>query len=94
MQQLPFAVLTTEDACDAQGNRSDLLAAADLRLEPLYLDDVCKVAHHASGEVVKADCLAIAVVRRGSPSGILNRVPATEGWVERVSQGGVLGMAV
>jgi hypothetical protein len=43
MQDLPVAILGTEDARHAQRNRDDLVASGDLRLKPLDLENVAEV---------------------------------------------------
>jgi len=55
VQQSPLAVLQAIDARHAKGDRSDLVAARDLCLEPFDLKCVPNVADSDLGEVLERD---------------------------------------
>jgi len=94
MHELPRAVFRTKDTRHPQGNRSDLLAPADLRLKPLDLEDVREVRGYAFREGLELDGSAVAVVRCGSPSGLLN-LTAAAGWrAKGIREGGIIALAV
>lgn len=93
MHELPSAVFRTEDARDAQGNRSDLLAPADFRLEPLDFQDVPEVRGYAFREVLELDGPAVAVVRCGSTSRLLDLTPTAGGRAKGVREGDVFTLA-
>jgi hypothetical protein len=93
MHELPGAVFRTKDARDAQGNGSDLLAPANLRLEPLDFQDVRELRGYALREVLELDGSAVAVVRCGSPSGLLDLTPTTGGRTKGVRDGRVFALA-
>src|SRR5215216_3287741 len=94
MDELPGAGVGPEDARRAQRERRDLLAAADLRLEPLDLEDArelrCYVPHH----FLEADRPALAVVRCGPLPGLDDLAPTAGRRTERVREGRVFPLAV
>ena len=59
MHNLPNTVFTPKDARNAQGNRSEILASANLGPVPLYLYDVGKLRSCVLRYVLKANDLAI-----------------------------------
>jgi len=77
MHDLPGTVFRPKDACRPQSDWGDLLASANLDLEPLYLDDVRKVGSHILRYVLKASELAISVIRCGTFHGLSNLLPST-----------------
>jgi hypothetical protein len=55
MHELPRPAFRTKDARDAQGNGTDLLAAADLRLKPLDLQEVGELRGYVFREGLELD---------------------------------------
>jgi hypothetical protein len=55
MHELPGVAFATKDARDAQGDGRDLLAPADLGLEPLDLERICEVRRYAFREGLELD---------------------------------------
>ena len=94
VHEFPLAVFVTKDARGAQSNRSDLFAAADLRLEPLDFKDVREVRSYAFREGLKLDGPAVAVIRRRSPSGFLDLTLTARGWAEWVREGRIATISV
>ena len=74
--ELPGAALVPEDAGDAESDRGELVAAADLGLEALYLHDTSEIIRDVPGDGLEADDLTLAVARRSSGRGLGNLLPA------------------
>jgi hypothetical protein len=94
MHNLPNTVFTPKDARNAQGNRSELLASANLGLVPLYLYDVGKLRSYVLRYVLKANDLAIFVVRGGTLNGRSSLLPSTHGRAKGISEAYVFAMRV
>ena len=61
MHDLPLTGFGPEDTRDPQGHAGDLVAAADLRLVPLDLDEVRKFRSHPLREDIEANDLAVSI---------------------------------
>jgi hypothetical protein len=94
MDELPNAVLAPEDARHSQRDRSEVLAPADLRLEPLDLQGVREIRGHTPREALELDGPSVAVVGCGPLSSLLDLTPTPGGWAEGVRESGVFTPAV
>jgi len=72
VKQPPPALLGAVDARHSEGDRPDLVAPRDLRLEPLDLERVSQISDQDLREVLERERAAVTVVRRGEASGLLD----------------------
>lgn len=76
MYDLPGTAFRPKDACRPESDWRDLLASANLDLEPLYLDDVRKVGSHILRYVLKASDFTISIIRCGTFHGLSSLLPS------------------
>jgi len=90
----PGRPLGPKDRRDPQRSRDRPVAVTDLRLEPLYLDEIRKRGGDAGHQRLEAGRSTIAVVRRRSVHGLLNPLPPHDDWTEWIAEAGVFASGV
>src|SRR5918993_4849918 len=79
MHYLPGTIFRSQDSRNPHGNRGNIFPSPNLRLVPLHLHNVDKLRGCVLRYVLKADDLAISVMRRGTLHSRSNLPPSTRG---------------
>ena len=86
----PTVILSPNHAGYPQGDRSHLVAAADLDTVSLDLDEACEVPGCVGCDSFEPDGLAIPVIGRGPSGRLRDPLPAADERAERIAEGDIL----
>src|SRR5918994_4098152 len=90
MDDLPRAVLTAENGCHPESEWRDIVSAADLGAESLYLHDVRQLRRRVLRDELEAGGFALSVMGSGLLKCRLDLGPTPDGRAERIGQGDVV----
>src|SRR5215210_373865 len=94
MHYLPSALFRSKDARRPQSEWGNILPSANLGLQLFYLDNVGKPKAHMLRNVLKANDLALSVIRCGTLHTLSNLLPPTRAKAKGVSEAYVFSTGV